>query len=69
MLEGVKIFFDDGKVEMLVEKVDKIEKELYCCVVVGGIFFNNKGVNFLGVYLLIKVLIDKDRKDLMFGFD
>ena len=67
--EGAKILLDDGKVEMLVEKVDKTEKELHCRVVVGGTLSNNKGVNFPGVYLSIKALTDKDRKDLMFGLD
>ncbi|NEO53903.1 MAG: pyruvate kinase [Okeania sp. SIO3B5] len=67
--EGAKILLDDGKVEMLVEKVDKAEKQLHCRVVVGGPLSNNKGVNFPGVYLSIKALTDKDRKDLMFGLD
>ncbi|NEQ41411.1 MAG: pyruvate kinase [Okeania sp. SIO3I5] len=67
--EGAKILLDDGKVEMLVEKVDKVEKQLHCRVVVGGTLSNNKGVNFPGVYLSIKALTDKDRKDLMFGLD
>ncbi|NET45566.1 pyruvate kinase [Okeania sp. SIO2B3] len=67
--EGAKILLDDGKVEMLVEKVDKPRKQLHCRVVVGGTLSNNKGVNFPGVYLSIKALTDKDRKDLMFGLD
>ncbi|GGA50127.1 pyruvate kinase [Okeania sp. KiyG1] len=67
--EGAKILLDDGKVEMLVEKVDKAEKQLHCRVVVGGPLSNNKGVNFPGVYLSIKALTNKDRKDLMFGLD
>ncbi len=67
--EGAAILLDDGKVEMLVEKVKREEKELHCRVVVGGTLSNNKGVNFPGVYLSIKALTDKDRKDLMFGLD
>ncbi|MEG5159543.1 pyruvate kinase [Microcoleus sp. AT3-A2] len=67
--EGAVILLDDGKVEMLVEKVDRAARELYCRVVVGGPLSNNKGVNFPGVYLSIKALTDKDRKDLMFGLD
>ncbi|HAX77168.1 MAG TPA: pyruvate kinase, partial [Cyanobacteria bacterium UBA11372] len=38
-------------------------------VVVGGPLSNSKGVNFPGVYLSIKALTDKDRKDLTFGLD
>ena len=67
--EGATILLDDGKVEMLVEKVKPQEKELHCRVVVGGTLSNNKGVNFPGVYLSIKALTDKDRKDLTFGLD
>ena len=67
--EGAVILLDDGKVEMRVEKVDRGAGELYCRVVVGGPLSNNKGVNFPGVYLSIKALTDKDRKDLMFGLD
>ncbi|MBE9121821.1 pyruvate kinase [Tychonema sp. LEGE 07199] len=67
--EGATILLDDGKVEMRVEKVDRGGGELFCRVVVGGPLSNNKGVNFPGVYLSIKALTDKDRKDLMFGLD
>jgi pyruvate kinase len=67
--EGAMILLDDGKVEMRVEKVDKVAKELHCQVVVGGVLSNNKGVNFPGVYLSIKALTDKDKEDLMFGLD
>lgn len=67
--EGATILLDDGKVEMVVEKVDPTKRELHCRVVVGGPLSNSKGVNFPGVYLSIKALTDKDRKDLMFGLD
>ncbi|MEL6225077.1 MAG: pyruvate kinase [Cyanobacteria bacterium J06626_14] len=65
--EGSTILLDDGRVEMQVEKVDKVNRDLHCRVVVGGPLSNNKGVNFPGVYLSIKALTDKDREDLMFG--
>jgi pyruvate kinase len=67
--EGAVIMLDDGKVEMLVEKVDRAERELHCRTIVGGALSNNKGVNFPGVYLSVKALTDKDKKDLMFGLD
>jgi pyruvate kinase len=67
--EGATILLDDGRVEMQVERVKKENKELHCRVVVGGKLSNSKGVNFPGVYLSIKALTDKDRKDLMFGLD
>lgn len=67
--EGATILLDDGKVEMVVEKVDRDAQELHCRVVVGGTLSNSKGVNFPGVYLSIKAMTDKDRQDLMFGLD
>jgi pyruvate kinase len=67
--EGSTILLDDGKVEMIVEKVDRDQRALHCRVVVGGPLSNNKGVNFPGVYLSIKAMTDKDRKDLTFGLD
>ncbi len=67
--EGAVIMLDDGKVEMVVDKVDPAAEELHCRVVVGGVLSNNKGVNFPGVYLSVKALTEKDRTDLMFGLD
>ncbi|MGL5873684.1 MAG: pyruvate kinase [Xenococcaceae cyanobacterium] len=67
--EGAKILLDDGKVEMLVEKIDRQKRDLHCRVVVGGVLSSNKGVNFPGVYLSVKALTDKDRTDLIFGLD
>lgn len=67
--EGATILLDDGRVEMLVEEVDRAKGALHCRVVVGGPLSNNKGVNFPGVYLSIKAMTDKDRQDLMFGLD
>ncbi len=67
--EGARILLDDGRVEMVVEKIDKAQKDLRCIVTVGGPLSNNKGVNFPGVYLSVKALTDKDRRDLVFGLD
>jgi pyruvate kinase len=66
---GAVILLDDGKVEMVVDSVDLATESLNCTVVVGGKLSNNKGVNFPGVYLSIKAMTDKDRRDLMFGLD
>ncbi|MEO0488594.1 MAG: pyruvate kinase, partial [Cyanobacteria bacterium J06659_2] len=66
---GSTILLDDGRVEMLVETVDRETGELHCRVVVGGKLSNSKGVNFPGVYLSIKALTEKDRRDLMFGLN
>ncbi|BAU09864.1 pyruvate kinase [Leptolyngbya sp. NIES-3755] len=67
--QGATILLDDGRVEMKVEEIDQATQSLHCRVVVGGPLSNNKGVNFPGVYLSIKALTDKDRKDLVFGLD
>ena len=67
--EGATILLDDGRVEMKVEQVDRVKRQLHCRVVVGGVLSNNKGVNFPGVYLSIRALTDKDKEDLMFGLD
>jgi pyruvate kinase len=67
--EGATILLDDGRVEMRVEEIKRSAGELHCQVVVGGVLSNNKGVNFPGVYLSIRALTDKDRKDLTFGLD
>jgi pyruvate kinase len=66
---GATILLDDGRVEMVVEEVDRVNRDLHCRVTVGGPLSNNKGVNFPGVYLSIKAMTDKDRQDLMFGLD
>lgn len=67
--EGSRILLDDGRVEMLVEKVKRDTKELHCKVVVGGVLSSRKGVNFPGVYLSVKALTEKDKTDLIFGLD
>ena len=67
--EGATILLDDGKVEMLVESVDRASQDLHCRVVVGGDLSSNKGVNFPGICLSVKALTKKDREDLMFGLD
>jgi pyruvate kinase len=66
---GATILLDDGRVEMRVVDKDMAKGDLYCEVMVGGKLSNSKGVNFPGVYLSIKALTEKDRKDLLFGLD
>ncbi len=64
---GKRILLDDGKIEMIVEKVDIENNLLECQVTVGGVLSNNKGVNFPDVQLSVKALTDKDIEDLEFG--
>ena len=67
VLPGSRILLDDGRVEMVVDRVDQAQQTLYCTVTVGGVLSNNKGVNFPDVQLSIRALTDKDRTDLAFG--
>ncbi len=64
---GKRILLDDGKIEMIVEKVDIGNNLLECKVTVGGVLSNNKGVNFPDVQLSVKALTEKDIEDLEFG--
>ncbi|MBW4453005.1 MAG: pyruvate kinase [Nostoc indistinguendum CM1-VF10] len=66
---GAKILLDDGRVEMVVEEINRDKGDLHCRITVPGKLSNNKGVNFPGVYLSVKAMTDKDREDLMFGLD
>ena len=65
--KGKRILLDDGKIEMIVEKVDTKANLLECLVTVGGVLSNNKGVNFPDVQLSVKALTEKDKEDLKFG--
>jgi pyruvate kinase len=64
---GSRILIDDGRVEMVVERVDIPEQSLHCRVTVGGVLSNNKGVNFPDVQLSIRAMTPKDCRDLAFG--
>jgi len=62
-----RILIDDGRVELVVERVDIPDNSLHCRVTVGGVLSNNKGVNFPDVQLSIRAMTPKDRRDLAFG--
>ncbi len=66
---GKRILLDDGRVEMIVENINKSDNLLECRVTVGGVLSNNKGVNFPDVQLSVKALTEKDKKDLQFGLN
>ena len=69
VVPGSRILLDDGRVEMVADRVDRSDQTLYCTVTVGGVLSNNKGVNFPDVQLSIRALTDKDRTDLAFGLE
>ena len=47
VVPGSRILLDDGRVEMLVDRVDNALQTLYCSVTVGGVLSNNKGVKLV----------------------
>jgi pyruvate kinase len=62
---GHRIMLDDGKKELLVEKISG--NEVITKVVVGGELKGRRGINFPDTDLTISSLTDKDRSDLEFG--
>jgi len=61
---GDVILFDDGQIELVVEKVK--DCKMYCKVVVGGDLYSRKGVNLPYTQTTTSSLTDKDKKDLEF---
>jgi pyruvate kinase len=58
-----QILIDDGKLRLLVEKVEN--SQVYCIVEAGGIFRSRKGVNLPKTSLEISFLTDRDRQMLV----
>ncbi|MFN5193903.1 MAG: pyruvate kinase [Cyanobacteriota bacterium] len=67
VIPGSRILLDDGRVEMVVERVDGQDQCLHCKVTVGGVLSNNTGVNFPDVQLSVRAMTPKDKRDLTFG--
>jgi pyruvate kinase len=61
---GDRILFDDGLLELQVEKI--IGNEVHCLVLVGGELKNRKGMNLPGVAVSAPALTAKDLVDLEF---
>ncbi len=64
---GTHLLLDDGKIRLLIDKVDAHSIET--TVVVGGPLSNRKGVNVPNAILPLAALTEKDRKDLDFVLD
>lgn len=62
---GTHILLDDGKIDMVVEKIDG--EDIICKVLNGGDISNHKGVNVPGVHLSLPYLSDVDKADILFG--
>ncbi len=61
---GDRILFDDGLLELQVEKV--AGNNVHCCVLIGGELKNRKGMNLPGVTVSAPALTEKDLVDLEF---
>ena len=62
---GESILIDDGKIELLVKKIEK--KEVICEVVYGGVLKSRKGINLPYSNVSAPSLTEKDMADLEFG--
>ncbi|MCX7916932.1 MAG: pyruvate kinase, partial [bacterium] len=60
-----RIFLDDGKIELKVEKVKG--KEIICKVIMGGILSSRKGVTILNKTIPLPGLTEQDYKDVSFA--
>lgn len=63
--KGAKIMLNDGKNELVVEKI--AGDEIFCRVLVGGEIKGRRGANFPGSSLKIGSLTSKDKEDIKFG--
>ncbi|MFT8394108.1 MAG: pyruvate kinase, partial [Liquorilactobacillus ghanensis] len=67
--EGGHVLFDDGLLDMQVEKIDSANKELVCKVLNDGVLGSRKGVNAPGVAINLPGITEKDSDDIRFGLD
>ncbi|MBC7188819.1 pyruvate kinase [Candidatus Aerophobetes bacterium] len=65
--EGDRMFIDDGKIEIRIEKIQ--EGKIKGKVLVGGILEEHKGIHVPGANLEFPSLTEKDRKDIQFGVE
>ncbi len=67
--EGGHVLFDDGIIDMQIEKKDDENKELVCKVLNNGVLGSKKGVNAPGVSINLPGITEKDSDDIRFGLD
>ena len=67
--EGGHVLFDDGLIDMQVEKKDEANHELVCKVLNEGVLGSRKGVNAPGVSINLPGITEKDADDIRFGLD
>ena len=67
--EGGHVLFDDGLIDMKIEKKDEANRELVCTVINEGTLGSRKGVNAPGVSINLPGITEKDADDIRFGLD
>ena len=67
--EGGHVLFDDGLIDMQIEKKDDANRELVCKVLNEGVLGSRKGVNAPGVSINLPGITEKDSSDIRFGLD
>jgi len=67
--EGGHVLFDDGLIDMKIEKKDEANRELVCTVLNEGTLGSRKGVNAPGVSINLPGITEKDADDIRFGLD
>ena len=69
--EGMTILIDDGKIEMVIEKIT--DTDIVCRVINGGTVSNHKGINAPGAILSMPYISEVDYQDIIFcaemGYD
>ncbi|MGB7201301.1 MAG: pyruvate kinase [Pyrinomonadaceae bacterium] len=65
--KGTRILVDDGAIELVVES--ETETDVICCVVIGGILAERKGINLPNTVLPIPSITEKDRDDLEWAME
>lgn len=69
--EGMTILIDDGKIEMVIEKIT--DTDIICRVINGGKVSNHKGINAPGAILSMPYISEVDYQDIKFcaemGYD
>ena len=65
VIVGDELLFDDGKLKVVVTKVE--DTQIITTVIVGGVLSNNKGINIPTADLSVAAMTKKDIEDLAFG--
>jgi pyruvate kinase len=62
---GQRVTLDNGLINL--EVIEKLDRQLRCLVIDGGVLTSRKHVNLPGVHVNLPSITDKDREDIAFG--